>query len=424
MLLIRKYFRSQQVIRRETRVKTMRKKVELVILIHFLINLSYGQKNQLSKEQKVNDFTYAYEVLKENYPFFGSCARQYNIDWLARKEEYIALVKGTSNDSAYILTLKHIFDELNDGHVNFNATRFGNEGYYKTYKKIAAANPHYTKWVEIFENQNSRIGYWAEILKNAEKPSIPEKVKMEILRKDLPNYSDTLINDGEIAIMTIRSFSYNRITEDKADIEAFLNKISNSKYLIIDIQENGGGAVKYWKENIVERLITDTLIYASNPIIKDGSVNRHFYEKFFNQAMLLRKTAKLQNIPDELLREKFYTQINRDTLAPNSSFNFKGNVFLLVSKKVFSSSEGFAQFCKTTGWATVAGERTGGDGIGSDPSLILLPESGIIMGFPSLVGLNHDGCLNSEEKTTPDIEIYGANPGDRMEKLIRYLEEK
>jgi len=399
----------------------MRKKSVSVILMLFLVNLLYAQRNPLTCQQKVNDFLYAYDVLEENYPFFGSCIRQHGIDWLARKQQYVSMIEGTASDSAYIFTLKNIFNDLKDGHVNFNATRFGNEGYYNTYKKIAAGNPHYAKWVEVFENQNSRIDYWAEILKKAEKPNIPENPKNEAPRKNLPNYSDTLINDGEIAIMTIRSFNYQKIEKDKAEVEAFLSKIGNSRYLIIDIQENGGGAVKYWKENIVQRLITDTVIYISNPIIKDGSVNRHFYKRFFDQAILLSKTSALQNVPDELLSQKFFTQISRDTLLPDAPFNFKGKIFLLVSKKVFSSSEGFAQFCKTTGWATLAGERTGGDGIGSDPSLILLPESGIIMGFPSLVGLNHDGSLNSEEKTKPDILISGANHTERLEKLIKLL---
>ncbi|MFA8451936.1 MAG: S41 family peptidase [Bacteroidales bacterium] len=193
---------------------------------------------------------------------------------------------------------------------------------------------------------------------------------------------------------------------------------------MINIQDNSGGATNYWKKNIVERLISDTIVYTSYPIIKDGPVNRHFYGEFFDEARLLKKTEYLERIPDELINKKFYIKTERDTIVPNNPINFKGQIFLLVNEKVFSSSEGFAQFCKTTEWAVVAGERTGGDGIGSDPALIILPESGILMGFPSLVGLNHNGSLNSEEKTTPDIEIEAANSQGRLEKLIKYLKEK
>lgn len=95
-----------------------------------------------------------------------------------------------------------------------------------------------------------------------------------------------------------------------------------------------------------------------------------------------------------------------------------------MSEKVFSSSEGFAQFCKTTKWATIVGERTGGDGIGSDPSIIRLPESGILLCYPSLIGLNHDGSLNSEERTIPDVKIKGNTPNERLDKLIEFLNNK
>ena len=396
----------------------MKSKGLLIIALFFLINQLYCQEKQLTKQQKVDDFLYAYNILKDNYPFFGVCERTNGFDWLSRKNEYIDKVEHTKNDSAYIFTLKAIFGALNDGHVNFNATRYGNEGYHSTYKKIAAENTHYNKWLEIFENPNSRIDYWSAILKHSEKSKVTNS---NIINREFSNYSDTLIQNGEIAIMEIQSFNYQRIEKDKEKIFSLFNKIENCKYLIIDIQENSGGSVKYWKENIVERLINDTVVYTSIPVIKDGPVNRTFYESFFAKALLLNKTEVLQKIPDELLSDAYYIKYEKDTISPRAPINFNGRIFLLVSKKVFSSAEGFAQFCKTTGWATVVGERTGGDGIGSDPALIILPESGILMSFPSLVGLNHNGSLNSEEKTIPDIVINGDNPQERLRMLIEHL---
>jgi len=396
----------------------MKRKGFLIIALFFLLNQLYSQENQLTKQQKVNDFLYAYNILKDNYPFFGVCKRTNGFDWLSRKNEFIDKVEHTKNDSAYIFTLKAIFGALNDGHVNFNATRYGNEGYHSTYKKIAAENSNYNKWLEIFENPNSRIDYWSAILKRSEKSKITNS---NIINREFSNYSDTLLQNGEIAIMKIQSFNYQRIEKDKEKIFSFFKKIENCKYLIIDIQENSGGSVKYWKENIVERLINNTVVYTSIPVIKDGPVNRYFYESFFAKALLLNKTEVLQKIPDELLNDAHYIKYEKDTILPHAPVNFNGQIFLLVSKKVFSSAEGFAQFCKTTRWATVAGERTGGDGIGSDPALIILPESGILMSFPSLVGLNHNGSLNSEEKTIPDIVINGDNPQERLRMLIERL---
>ena len=396
----------------------------ILLIILFIGNTSFGQTAQLTKEQKVKDFLYVYDILKDNYPFFGVRKRENGIDWLTKKKEYITKIEKTENDSAYISTLKNIFGELKDGHVHFNNTRFGNEGLYKLYKKAAIDYPNYNKWVDVFENPKSRIDYWSDILKKSEKTTNAIETDKKENKKSSPNYSDTLINNGEIGIMTILSFNYHLVSNDKIAIDKFFNKIENCKYLIINIQDNGGGAEKYWKNNIVERLLSDTVIYTSYPVIRDGPINRHFYSDFFNKAKLLKKTESLKRIPDELIKDRFYVNTENDTITPNNPINFKGEIFLLVSKKVFSSSEGFAQFCKTTGWATIAGERTGGDGIGSDPATIMLPESGILMSFPCLVGLNHDGSINSEEKTTPDIEIEAANSQERLEKLIKYLEDK
>jgi len=305
--------------------------------------------------------------------------------------------------------------------VGFNPTRYGNEGYHSAYKKLAIKNPNYNNWVQLFEHPNARIKYWSDILIKMETPSTSINEENKIPQISRSNYSDTIVNNGQIAIMKILSFDVHSIEKDKDAITLFLNKIRDCKYLIIDIQENSGGAVKYWTENIVERLINDTVVYKSYPVIKGGQINRHFYPEFFANAKVLKKTDSLPLIPKELINEKYYIGNSMDTIIPHSPIGFKGKIFLLVSRKVFSSSEGFAQFCKTTGWATVVGERTGGDGIGGDPAFILLPESGILMCFPSLVGLNNDGSINAEERTLPDVIFNGSTSQERLGKLINYL---
>jgi C-terminal processing protease CtpA/Prc len=76
---------------------------------------------------------------------------------------------------------------------------------------------------------------------------------------------------------------------------------------------------------------------------------------------------------------------------------------LIVSPKVFSSSEKFASFAKSTGWATLVGERTGGDGLGADPVLVKLPHSHLIVRLPLIMGVTEQGVINEEKKTEPDI---------------------
>ena len=91
--------------------------------------------------------------------------------------------------------------------------------------------------------------------------------------------------------------------------------------------------------------------------------------------------------------------------------------WVLVDHVVYSSSEMFVCFCKSTGWATVAGKQTGGDGIGFSPVLRLLPDSGLLYEFNCAAGENPDGTMNIEG-TTPDVILESATI-DCLLDLIR-----
>jgi hypothetical protein len=393
------------------------KKIISILLFLSCAILLHAQDKPLTAEQKVADFEYLYQVLNENYPFFGVAQRQHGIDWLSKKEEYKAQIKSAKTDSVFIFTLKSVLNELGSGHVNFHCTRWANEGYSKLYHEVAEKDANYKKWAEMFDNPKTRTKYWAPILEKGE--SNAETNNETSPQK--PNYSDTVIADGKIAIMTIRSFGHFRIKPDKKKIDALFDKISDCEALIINIHDNGGGDHDYWKNNIVSRLIHMPVVYGMYPVIKDGKMNRYFYADFFNKGQPLQKNSRLPNIPEELLAEKYYVHDDRDTIYPDNPVTFHGKIYLLVSKSVFSASENFAQFCKTTGWATVAGEQTDGDGIDSDPIITLSPESGILVCYPALVELNHNGSLNFEERTMPDISIDGLNTNERLDNLIKII---
>lgn len=84
---------------------------------------------------------------------------------------------------------------------------------------------------------------------------------------------------------------------------------------------------------------------------------------------------------------------------------FKGKIYLLVDKYVYSSSEMMASFAKESNMATLVGERTGGDGIGSDSMLIDLPNSGYILRFSKEMGVTEKGSINEMDQTQPDILV-------------------
>ena len=98
-----------------------------------------------------------------------------------------------------------------------------------------------------------------------------------------------------------------------------------------------------------------------------------------------------------------------------------GRIWVLIDEKVYSASENFVMFCKNTGFTTLVGTATGGDGGIADPLLVALPNSGLIIRFSIFYGLNADGSGNEAKGTTPDITI--AEDGDALEECFRLIEE-
>ncbi|MNC71025.1 hypothetical protein D3C75_1218980 [compost metagenome] len=83
-----------------------------------------------------------------------------------------------------------------------------------------------------------------------------------------------------------------------------------------------------------------------------------------------------------------------------------------------------AVFAKSSGFATVVGERTGGDGLGIEPILAVLPNSKVVFSFSLEMGLVADGSCNEEVKTTPDIEADPDMSNQLLEQpaIMRILE--
>ncbi|HCO67695.1 MAG TPA: hypothetical protein DIT04_08085 [Dysgonomonas sp.] len=398
----------------------MKKHLFLSVFGLAILFFSCDKKLQLSEEQKVNDFLYLYETMQANYPYFGKAKRKSGVDWLGKKEEYIQRVRSTASDSVYLHTLIDILRELKDGHTDLSPTLMY-EGFLTGYKQIAIDIPRYSAWVETLEESIPQVEYWSEMMKPKPKTENDTSIT-ENSSREISQYSDTIMADKGIAIMRIPSIAMELIEQDKPKIEKFIDNLKGVKNLIIDIQGNGGGSTSYWSDMIVARLIKDTIVSPVYYGIKGGELNRKYYEGDFTTKKKLDKDNPFYSkIHSDLLDGSYYFIEEADSVPPNNPVAFDGDIYLLVDKRVFSSAEGFAYFCKNTGWAKVAGQTTAGDGVGSVPVLALLPESHILVRFPVTAGLNADGSINSEAGTTPDIIIEGENKEERLDNLIKML---
>lgn len=371
----------------------------------------------LTSDQKVIDFEYLYTVLRDNYPFFGVAERKYGVDWLAKHDEYVLRLKATADDAAYYRELNSILRELHDGHLDFSPTIK-----YSKFKPILdGLGPDFEPWSRAMHRDSVRAVYWEQLLAKKDVEHKPVKKKsLPKQRGKKSYYADTLLCNGKIALMRLSSLPYEKISVDSLRIASFLSTISEADYLIIDIQGNSGGSELYWSRLVVSRLIPKPITYFSTQIVRGGEINREYCPEFFEEAESLTGEV-CSGLPDELYDGTFYLRKYPCEVAASDPIAFRGKIYLLVDRKVFSSAGGWANFCKQTGWATVVGETTGVQGIGRDPIVISLPESGLLLRYPYCNGINADGTFNGEVGVRPDIEIHGKDKNERLQNLIEYL---
>jgi hypothetical protein len=160
--------------------------------------------------------------------------------------------------------------------------------------------------------------------------------------------------------------------------------------------------------------------------MKQSPLNIEYAEEqvngFQNLAVEIEEAYRLPRVnPDDIkMFDRLY--VLEHTIFPRElgKKTYDGNIYLLIDEGVYSASENFAVFCKTTGFATVVGRNSGGDGIGLAPMLVALPYSGLLLQYCTLYGMNPDGSNNEEFGTTPDyISEAGETPLDTCLRIIR-----
>ncbi|MGM8287182.1 S41 family peptidase [Clostridium perfringens] len=391
----------------------------LFILISTLV--ACGNKvdisTPLTEEQKIEDFNYLYNTIEENYPFLETNKRLNNVDWLSKKEEYLQRVKNTKSDIEFLMTLNSILSELNNGHTHM----ITNSSQFRDFREIYSMNKGWQKKVQLPVLNNKKALARYNIDKN-EKVQVLNQGKNENT-EGIRNASTKDIVEGKIGYIYIpQMISYYNIGNDIELIDEYLNNIKEYQALIIDIRGNGGGDSYYWISYLVPKLIDKVYENTNYSFWKDGEIINNYLKKSkvkystgFGEVKDL-DTTKLVNLPVEVKEDfKYYSKNTMEISPSEDSIKFKGNIYMLVDKLVYSSSEAFASFAKQTGFATLIGERTGGDGIGSDPLLHMLPNSGYIFRFSKDMGTTADGTSSEEFKTEPDYEIQYAGKTGNIE---------
>lgn len=385
-----------------------------------LKDLEYKEFN-LSKDDYIEDFNFAYNSLKEHYPFFEVNKKLYGIDWLANKEKYEAYIAESKNDADFFSRMNEVLSELNNLHTQLVPSYMGLEYYISYY-----SNPKCT-WrhdiAKIYEKDDVRRRY------NINNEVIENVINQYIKSDDEVNktYSKNLMTENiikdKLAYIRISSLiGMEYINQDRDIVINYLNEIKDYPFLIIDIRGNGGGDSRYWAYFLLPNIIDKKYETKNYLLIKSGELNKKIIEQMnFNKDVktFLDKASFSRDVKDILKDFDGYLAFDSIIEPSEDSIHYKGRIYLLVDNGVYSSAEMLASFCKETKLATLVGSRTAGDGIGFDPMQVALPNTAFVLRFSNNMGLTESGSINELDQTMPDIIVQESE-----EDKTGYLENQ
>ncbi|MDU4884067.1 S41 family peptidase [uncultured Clostridium sp.] len=354
------------------------------------------KSKQLTKEEKIEDFEYMFKTIEEAYPFLEVNKRVNNVDWIANKEEYLEKIKNTKNDKEFIEAITQILSELNNDHTHL----INSKELYDFFK----SGYNQTGLYDFFDDEKvlSRYNSMEGNTQNTKEPM----VKKDVIVRD--------VIDKKIGYIYLPQMYgvYGEITEkdiesDMKIIGDYINKLEDYKALIIDIRGNSGGDDMYWR-SIVSKVASDDIESKGYLAFRsDNKIMKDYVDKREIRVDSIDNLPKelLENAPKDIMTDFSEFMESTVVIESDNKSKFKGNIYLLVDDAVYSSSESFSIFCKDSGFATLIGEKTGGDGGGIDPILFDLENSGLIIRMASDMYLTGQGICNEEFKTKPDYEV-------------------
>ena len=208
----------------------------------------------LSRKDYIEDFNFAYDVLKSHYPFFEVNKKLYGIDWLGNKEKYEAYIAESKNDADFFTRMNEVLSELHNLHTQLVPSYMGLEYYISYY-----SNPKCT-WrhdiAKIYEKDDVRRRY------NINNEVIENVINQYIKSDDEVNktYSNNIVTENiikdKLAYIRIKELiDMEYINQDRDIVINYLNEIKDYPFLIIDIRGNGGGDSRYWQNFFTSRNI-------------------------------------------------------------------------------------------------------------------------------------------------------------------------
>ncbi|WP_311482146.1 S41 family peptidase [uncultured Anaerococcus sp.] len=376
--------------------------------VHFdyEVDPKYYSKDQSPFE---NDFDYAFDTLEKYYALFY---RNGTSDFLKNRDEYKKELKNLRTDKEFFDKMNRILGDLGDDHTNL----LDSEEVYDMKDTFVLSNKEEKGEVNV-DLINYLFGtkiscFFHKIFK--ESKAVTKNLITQDINKDI----------GYLKIRSMIDPGTPDFEEDLDLLKTYLKKSKNKKALIIDLRGNGGGNAAYTCDYLYPMILGtkdfkethEYILFRTDEVFKYdpqypelrssiSKIKESDFKYMEENIPFLRADKKMM---DDI--RKNYTHIIYDSGFENTGdfgdeYRFNGNLYLLIDGDVYSSAQNAAHFFKDNDLGMIIGEKTGGDGIGTSPAMVKLPNTKYILRFSHELGLRETESIEESTYTVPDIEI-------------------
>lgn len=386
----------------------------------------------LTREQALYDYDTMWMLIRDNFADLNAACEAYGLDWQqlwqdGRDGLECAAVDGKVTARQFVSVINSGVEKFRHaGHLFVMSSSFRESiaemqdmDNYRGNLGALAAN----ETSERFYRQEGLDSWLTQSQSSSdlscEEPDGPDEVVQTVVPGVTLGYADGV---PYVGMTTFSSWTDNT----RNAVRAFLTRQTDMNDLILDIRGNGGGSDGEWTQ-MVQYLTAEPLEWHRLFAMKTGALNlavNSGYEPLEERYICYTDDSWRERYPDvpadtfdgmDLVLE------GAQLLEPSDhTIGYTGRVWLLVDGSVFSAAESLTYFCKSSGFATLVGTQTKGDGVGGgNPYVMALPYSGLLLYYAPYYGVNLDGTCNGIYGTMPDYETSAATALTDCLALIR-----
>lgn len=373
--------------------------------------------NKPFHQQISEDFDYALTIIKEDYPLLEAQKQATGYDFLADYDKHKAHVMQAKTPTEFFFLMNDVLAKLDNGHTSMMTKADVNYGI-AIYSSAKRDDFRWEIYTQLTRNRALKEAYATEIGMSTEQEEQARKER--IAQINAQNDSTATVRNElffditpklaylKIGEMTHRSQLYH---DDKQAVIDYLKQVQHYPALVIDIRGNEGGDTHYWTQFLLPQIIQNSIGVDLYSFYKNGKYSQ-FYKDHRQDVVPIDVKQVAQQVPlsakvQNILQNFSYQSVQQLRITPaKDSIAYKGNIYLLVDKHTYSAADTLSLVAKASQLATLVGEPTGGDGVGTDPMIAVLPNTNYAMRFTKQLGLDPEGNMNAFYPTTPHYHIH------------------